>query len=96
MTDDEIIDRVWGVMVLEQRLDDDPYSLSMDEIEILRDSENRKSIWRYARLWNVNKSLRCPFIFNFCHSLDGCFKVDSTRIEIIFLPVHAKPIIAKF
>tara|TARA_B100000780_G_scaffold151118_1_gene105596 strand:- start:2305 stop:2457 length:153 start_codon:yes stop_codon:yes gene_type:complete len=49
MTDDEIIDRVWGVMVLEQRLDDDPYSLSMDEIEILRDSENRKSIWRYAR-----------------------------------------------
>ena len=49
MTDEEIINRVWGVMVLEQRLDDDPYSLSMDEIAILRDRENRKCVWRYAR-----------------------------------------------
>ena len=44
MTDNEIINRVWGVMVLEQRLDNDPYSLSMDEVAILRDRENRKSI----------------------------------------------------
>ena len=49
MTDEEIINQVWGVMVLEQRLDDDPYSLSIDEITILRDRENRKCIWRYAR-----------------------------------------------
>ena len=54
MTDEEIINRVWGVMVLEQRLDDDPYSLSMDEIAILRDRENRKCIWRYALKQKIN------------------------------------------
>ena len=49
MTDEEIANQVWGVMVLEQRLDDDPYSLSIDVITILRDRKNRKCIRRYAR-----------------------------------------------
>ena len=49
MTDEEIINQVWGDMVLEQRLDNDPYSLSIDEITILRDRENGKCIWRYTR-----------------------------------------------
>ena len=37
MTDNEIIKLVWGVMVLKQRFEDDPYSLSVEEIELLRE-----------------------------------------------------------
>ena len=46
MNDNEIVNLVWGVMALEKRFEDDPYSLSADEIELLRDNENRKCIWR--------------------------------------------------
>ncbi len=48
MTDDEIVKLVWGVMVLKRRFEDDPYSLSRDEIEQLRDNENRRYIWHYV------------------------------------------------
>ena len=43
MTDDEIIKLVWGVMVLKQRFEVDPYSLSEDEIDLLRDHEKSQS-----------------------------------------------------
>ena len=39
MTDDEIVKLVWEVMVLKRRFEDDPYSLSLEEIEILQHNE---------------------------------------------------------
>ena len=36
MTDDEIIRLVWNVLILKKRFENDPYSLSFDEIETLR------------------------------------------------------------
>ena len=48
MTDDEIVKVVWGVMVLKRRFEDDPYSLSVEEIERLRDHESRRYIWHYV------------------------------------------------
>ena len=43
MTDNEIIKLVWGVMVLKQRFEDDPYSLSVEEIELLREHYKRQT-----------------------------------------------------
>ena len=40
MTDDEIVKLVWEVMVLKRRFEDDPYSLSVNQIELLKDHEN--------------------------------------------------------
>ena len=39
MTDDETVKLVWEVMELEQKFEDDPYSLSLEEIEILQHNE---------------------------------------------------------
>ena len=40
MTDDEIVKLVWEVMVLKRRFEDDPYSLSIEQIELLKDHDN--------------------------------------------------------
>ena len=40
MTDDEIVKLVWEVMVLKRRFEDDPYSLSIEQIELLKDKDN--------------------------------------------------------
>jgi hypothetical protein len=40
MTDDEIVKLVWEVMVLKRRFEDDPYSLSVEQIELLKDHDN--------------------------------------------------------
>ena len=37
MTDDEIIHLVWNMLILKQRFENDPYSLTYDEIETLRE-----------------------------------------------------------
>ena len=42
MSDDLIINLIWGVMELEQQFEDDPYSLSLKEIKILEHNENTK------------------------------------------------------
>ena len=40
MTDDEIVKLVWEVMVLKRRFEDDPYSLSIEQIKLLNDHDN--------------------------------------------------------
>ena len=40
MTDDELVKLVWEVMVLKRRFEDDPYSLSVQQIELLKDHDN--------------------------------------------------------
>ena len=40
MTDDEIVKLVWEVMVLKRRFEDDPYSLSIEQIELLKEHDN--------------------------------------------------------
>ena len=40
MADDEIVKLVWEVMVLKRRFEDDPYSLSIEQIELLKDHDN--------------------------------------------------------
>ena len=40
MTDDEIVKLVWNVMVLKRRFEDDPYSISVKQIELLKDHES--------------------------------------------------------
>ena len=42
MNDDLIINLIWGVMELEQKFEDDPYSLSLEEIEILQHNEKHR------------------------------------------------------
>jgi hypothetical protein len=42
MSDDQIINLIWGVMELEQKFEDDPYSLSLEEIDILKDNEKNR------------------------------------------------------
>ena len=37
MTDDEIIRLVWNMLILKKRFENEPYSLSCDEIETLRE-----------------------------------------------------------
>lgn len=37
MTDDEIIRLVWNMLILKKRFENEPYSLSYDEIETLRE-----------------------------------------------------------
>ena len=37
MTDNEIIRLVWKMLILKKRFENDPYSLSYDEIETLRE-----------------------------------------------------------
>ena len=40
MADDEIVKLVWEVMVLKRRFEEDPYSLSIEQIELLKDHDN--------------------------------------------------------
>ena len=42
MSDDLIIKLIWGVMELEQKFEDDPYSLTLEEIKILSDNEKHR------------------------------------------------------
>ena len=42
MTDDEIVKLVWEVMVLKRRFEDDPYSLTLEEIKILQQNEKHR------------------------------------------------------
>ena len=42
MSDDLIIKLIWGVMELEQKLEDDPYSLTLEEIKILKQNEEHR------------------------------------------------------
>ena len=42
MSDDLIIKLIWGVMELEQKLEDDPYSLTLEEIKILQQNEKHR------------------------------------------------------
>ena len=44
MSDDQIINLIWGVMELEQKFEDDPYSLSLEEIDILKDNEKTEFV----------------------------------------------------
>ena len=43
MTDDEIIRLVWGVMVLKQQFEIDPYSLSVDQIKLLKNHDKSQT-----------------------------------------------------
>ncbi len=52
MSDDLIINLIWGVMELEQKFEDDPYSLSLEEIKILQHNEKHRigqSLWLVHR-----------------------------------------------
>ena len=42
MSDDLIIKLIWGAMELEQKLEDDPYSLTLEEIKILKQNEKQR------------------------------------------------------
>ena len=42
MTDDEIVKLVWEVMVLKRRFEDDPYSLTLEEIKIVKQNEKHR------------------------------------------------------
>ena len=42
MSDDLIIKLIWGVMELEQKLENDPYSLTLEEIKILQHNEKHR------------------------------------------------------
>ena len=42
MTDDEIVKLVWEVMVLKRRFEDDPSSLTLEEIKVLSDNEKHR------------------------------------------------------
>ena len=44
MTDDETVKLVWEVMVLKRRFEDDPYSLSLEEIKVLNDIEQHRIV----------------------------------------------------
>ena len=48
MSDDLIINLIWGVMALEQKFAEDPYSLSLEEINILKDNKKTKFIKAYS------------------------------------------------
>ena len=49
MTDDEIVKLVWEVMVLKRRFEDDPYSLSGEQIKLLKDQETHRLERHFAR-----------------------------------------------
>ncbi len=40
MIDNELVKLVWEVMVLKRRFEDDPYSLSIEQIKLLNDHDN--------------------------------------------------------
>ena len=42
MTDDELVKLVWEVMVLKRRFEDDPYSLTLEEIKIVKQNEKHR------------------------------------------------------
>ena len=44
MSDDLIINLIWGVMELEQKFEDDPYSLFLEEIKVLNDIEQHRIV----------------------------------------------------
>ena len=48
MSDDLIINLIWGVMELEQKFEDNPYSLTLEEIKILQHNENTKLARAYG------------------------------------------------
>ena len=43
MSDDLIINLIWGVVEHEQKFEDDPYSLSLEEIKVLNDIEQDRT-----------------------------------------------------
>ena len=49
MTDDEIVKLVWEVMVLKRRFEDDPYSLSGEQIKLLKEQETQTFERHFAR-----------------------------------------------
>ena len=42
MSDDLIIKLIWGVMELEQKFEGDPYSLTLEEIKIVKQNEKHR------------------------------------------------------
>ena len=42
MSDDLIIKLIWGVMELEQKFEDNPYSLTLEELKVLSDTEKHR------------------------------------------------------
>ena len=43
MSDDLIINLIWGGTELEQKFEDGPYSLSLEEIKVLNDNEQHRT-----------------------------------------------------
>ena len=65
MSDDLIINLIWGVMELEQKFEDDPYSLSLEEIKILQHNEKHRIGQRLGHLHEalkVEHGGSCPFL----------------------------------
>jgi hypothetical protein len=42
MSDDLVIKLIWGVTEHEQKFEDDPYSLTVEEIKILKQNEKNR------------------------------------------------------
>ena len=42
MSDDLIINLIWGIMELEQKFEENPYSLTLEEIKILKRNEKHR------------------------------------------------------
>ena len=57
MNDKKLIDTIWNDMVLRRRFDNNPYSLSCDELELLRNQEKFDDIVNWDKTSTHEKLL---------------------------------------
>ena len=85
MSDDLIINLIWGVMELEQKFEDDPYSLSLEEIKILQHNEKHRIGQRLGHLHEalkVEHGGSCPFLAAKTHHIQKVSVGEKMKVLI--------------
>ncbi len=67
MNDKKIIETIWNDMVLRKRFDNNPYSLSCSEIELLRNQEKFEEILNWDKNSTHNRLLNNLTVADYKH-----------------------------
>ena len=84
MSDDLIVNLIWGIMELEQKFEEDPYSLTLEEIKMLKQNEKnriRQSLLFIDGVLKVEYGGSCPFLAAKTHHIQK--KSVGERIKVL-------------
>ena len=83
MSDDLIINLIWGVMELEQKFEDNPYSLTLEEIKTLQHNEKQRigqSLWLIHRAQKGEHGGSRPFLAAKTHHIQKVYVGERMKV----------------